>query len=76
MEQNNLPVLTQERALAQINIELTKKELSLQKLQDEADSLEFSPENIPVISEFLSTLNAIDKVTDEAHKDGKPLTMQ
>ena len=39
MEQNNLPVITQETVLAKINIALTKKQLSVQKLQDEADAL-------------------------------------
>lgn len=71
MEQNNLPVITQETVLAKINIALTKKQLSVQKLQDEADALEFTEENIPVISAYLAKILAIEKSTDETHKEGK-----
>ncbi len=71
MNQNELPVITQEMVLARMNIALTKKQLSVQKLQDEADSLKYSPENIPLISSFLAKLVAIDKVTEETHKEGK-----
>lgn len=65
------PVLTQEMVLAKMNIALTKKQLSVQKLQDEADSLEFTEENIPVISSYLAKLTAIDKTTEEVHKELK-----
>jgi hypothetical protein len=65
------PVLTQEMVLAKMNIALTKRQLSVQKLQDEADSLEFTEENIPVISAYLAKLAAIDKLTDETHKELK-----
>lgn len=71
MEQNNLPVITQETVLAKINIALTKKQLSVQKLQYEADSLEFTEENIPVISAYLAKIAAIDKSIEETHKEGK-----
>lgn len=66
MEQTQ-PLITQEVVVAKIGIELTKKQLSVQKLQDEADSLEFTEENIPEISAFLAKLNSIDKVTEETH---------
>lgn len=71
MEQNDLPVLTQDAVLARINIALTKKQLSVQKLQDEADALEFTEENIPVISAYLAKLAAMDKSIEETHKEGK-----
>ncbi len=71
MEQNNLPVITQETVLAKINIALTKKQLSVQKLQDEADALEFTEENIPVISAYLAKIAAIEKSAEETHKEGK-----
>lgn len=54
-----------------MSIALTKQQLSVQKLQDEADNLEFTEENIPVISSFLAKLNSIDKVTEETHKEIK-----
>lgn len=69
--ENQLPVITQEVVLAQMNIALTKKQLSVQKLQDEADALEFTEENIPVISAYLAKIAAIDKSIEETHKDGK-----
>jgi hypothetical protein len=69
--QNGKPVITLETILARINIALTKKQLSVQKLQDEADVLEFTEENIPTISTYLAKLNAIDKVTEEVHKETK-----
>lgn len=65
--QNGKPLITQEMVVAKIGIELTKKQLSVQKLQDEADALEYTEENIPVISAFLAKLNSIDKVTEEMH---------
>jgi len=68
--QENQP-LTLEIVKAQINIALTKRQYSVQKLQDEADSLVYSPENIPLISNYLSKLSEIDKVTEETHKLGK-----
>lgn len=72
MEQNDkLPAITQETVLAKMNIALTKKQLSVQKLQDEADALEFTEENIPVISAYLAKLASIDKVTEETHKELK-----
>lgn len=71
MEQNDLPVLTQDAVLARINIALTKKQLSVQKLQDEADALEFTEENIPVISAYLAKIAAMDKSIEETHKEGK-----
>lgn len=71
MANNDLPVITQEVVLAQMNIALTKKQLSVQKLQDEADSLEFTEENIPVISAYLAKIAAIDKSIEETHKEGK-----
>ena len=71
METMDLPVLTQEAVLARINIALTKKQLSVQKLQDEADALEFTEENIPVISAYLAKIAAIEKSIDETHKEGK-----
>lgn len=71
MANNDLPVITQEVVLAQMNIALTKKQLSVQKLQDEADALEFTEENIPVISAYLAKIAAIDKSIEETHKDGK-----
>lgn len=66
MEQTQ-PLITQDAVVARIGIELTKKQLSVQKLQDEADALEYTEENIPVISAFLAKLNSIDKVTEETH---------
>lgn len=66
-----LPVITQETVLAKINIALTKKQLSVQKLQDEADYLEFTEENIPVISAYLAKISAIEKSIEETHKEGK-----
>lgn len=72
MEQNNnLPLITQDKVLARMNIALTQKQLSVQKLQDEADSLEFTEDNIPAISAYLTKLNTIDKVTEEVHKEVK-----
>ncbi len=71
MANNDLPVITQEVVLAQMNIALTKKQLSVQKLQDEADALEFTEENIPVISAYLAKIAAIDKSIEETHKEGK-----
>lgn len=69
--QNGKPVITHEMVLAKMNIALTKKQLSVQKLQDEADELEFTEDNIPVISNYLTKLNTIDKVTEEVHKETK-----
>jgi len=59
MSEKETPLITQEVVVAKIGIELTKKQLSVQKLQDEADALEYTEENIPVISAFLAKLNAI-----------------
>lgn len=70
MEQNK-QLITQEKVLGMMSIALTKQQLSVQKLQDEADKLEFTEENIPVISAFLAKLNSIDKVTEETHKEIK-----
>lgn len=70
MEQNK-SLITQEKVLGMMSIALTKQQLSVQKLQDEADKLEFTEENIPVISAFLAKLNSIDKVTEETHKEIK-----
>jgi len=70
-QNNNLPALTQETVVARINIELTKKQLSVQKLQDEADALEYTEENIPIISAYLAKLAAIDKVTNDVHTEVK-----
>lgn len=71
--QSGKPILTQEIVLAKMNIALTQKKMSLsvQKLQNEADNLEFTEENIPTISSFLKGLNDIDKVTEETHKEVK-----
>lgn len=71
MEQLKLPVITQELALSQINIALTKRQLSIQSLQDEADALEFTEENIPKISAYLAKLATIDKSVTETHSIGK-----
>lgn len=72
MEENNkLPVISQETVKAQMNIALTKQQLSVQKMHDMAATLEFTPEKIPEISAFLQQLNAADKVIEQTHKDGK-----
>lgn len=68
---NELPVITQDTVMAKINIALTKKQLSVQKLQDEADALEFTEENIPVISAYLAKIAAMEKSIEETHKEGK-----
>lgn len=52
----------------QINLALTKQSLSVQKLQDEADSLVFNEDELENISAFLSKIKKIDKVTEDAHK--------
>ena len=71
MEKSNLPVISQDTVKAQISIALTKQQISVQNMHDEASRLVFSPENIPEISAFLKKLNDADKIIEQTHKDGK-----
>lgn len=68
---NSLPVVTKETAEAKIKLDLTKAELNIQAVQDKADGLVFNEDNLPDINETITSIKAIQKRIDEAHKEGK-----
>ena len=70
-ENNGLPVPTQVTVTAQFNIAFTQHGISVQKIQDEINSLEFTEENMPRIAELIKTIKDADKVILEKHKEGK-----
>jgi len=63
--------VTQLNVTGQINVALTQQSLTVQKLQDEADSLVFNEDNVEEISNFLAKLKKVDKVVDDTHKKVK-----
>lgn len=70
-ENNGLPVPTQVTVTAQFNIAFTQHGISVQKIQDEINSLEFTEENMPRIAELIKQIKDADKVILARHKDGK-----
>lgn len=70
-QNNNLPVITPDVAKQKLAIELTKISLPIQKMQDEADSLVFNEDNLPVIGEFIGKMKKAEKAIEDAHKLGK-----
>jgi hypothetical protein len=67
----NLTPVTAESAKAKIKLQLTLAELSIQAVQDKADGLVFNEDNLPDINETITSIKAIQKKIDEAHKEGK-----
>jgi polyhydroxyalkanoate synthesis regulator phasin len=70
-EQNLQQLPTQAVVTAQFNVEFTKHGVSVQKIQDEINALEFTEENIPIISDLINKIKQANKVVDEKHKEGK-----
>lgn len=70
-EQTNLPVPSEVTVTAQFSIAFTKHGVSVQKIQNEINSLDFTEENMPRISELINLVKSANKVIDETHKEGK-----
>lgn len=68
-----LPVVSPETVKQRLSIALTKATLSVQALQDEADSLVFNEdqENIDSISAFLGKVRKGEKTVEDEHKSIK-----
>lgn len=69
----SLPAITQDAVKQKMSIALTKATLSIQSLQDEADSLVVNdePENLTKVAEFLAKVKKIDSIIDKEHEAGK-----
>lgn len=70
-EKTNLPVLSQVNVTAQINIALTQQSISVQKIQDEINLLEFNEDNLQKIADLINSLKEADKVIEKKHKELK-----
>lgn len=70
-QQNGVLVPSQVTVRANFNIALTKHGISVQKIQDEINSLEFTEDNMPLIAELIKKIKNADKITLEKHKEGK-----
>jgi len=70
-EKQNLPIPTSVTVTAQFNIAFTQHGISVQKIQDEINSLEFTEDNLPRISELIKSIKGADKVIEAKHKEGK-----
>ncbi len=68
---NNLPAITQITVTGMMNIALTQQQLSVQKIQDEINSLEFNEDNLEKMSDLLIRLKKAKKVVEETHKTVK-----
>lgn len=71
MESIKNEVITQSAAKAEINIALVKANLSVQALQNEADSLVINEDNQQQIANFIAKLKKIDDVIISEHKELK-----
>lgn len=69
--QDALTAVTAELAKAKIKLTLTTAEMNIQTVQDKADGLVFNEDNLPVINETITSIKAIQKKIDDAHKEGK-----
>lgn len=70
-ENNKLPVVTPEIVKAQLSIALTQQSISVQKIQDEIDSLEHTEDNIPKMQELIGKLKKADDIIKDRFKEGK-----
>lgn len=70
---NGLPAITQDAVKQKISIALTKATISIQAMQDEADSLVVNdePENLTKVAEFLAKVKKADSIIDKEHETGK-----
>jgi len=68
---NQLPVITQEKVMAQMNIALTQQSISVQKIQDEINSIEFNEDNLQKIADMITVINKSDKIIEAKHKELK-----
>lgn len=68
MEENKVPVTAQS---AKLYAALTQNNLSIQKIQDGINTLEFNADHLPVMKQYLKGFAEIEKVITEAHKTGK-----
>lgn len=70
---NSLPAITQDAVKQKISIALTKATISIQAMQDEADSLVVNdePENLTKVAEFLAKVKKADGIITAEHETGK-----
>ena len=70
---DNLPIITSDKAKAEISVALTRQQLAIQTLQTEADALTFGEdqESLDAAKAYLDKAKKVTGIVEVAHKDGK-----